>query len=211
MAKKYYVVWEGHQTGVFTSWAECKKTVNNFPSAKYKSFPTEEMAQKAYAGNYETYKGKKIEEPALSSEALKLIGKPILPSIAVDAACSGNPGIMEYRGVDTETQAQIFRLSPMKDGTNNIGEFLAIVHALAFLKQRNLTMPIYSDSEIAMRWVQQKVCKTKLGKTADNAKIFELITRAEKWLQENTYPNRILKWETKAWGENPADFGRKDS
>jgi len=152
---------------------------------------------------------------ALATTAIQAVGtEPNLnaqSAIAVDAACSGNPGIMEYRGVDTETQAEIFRLSPMKDGTNNIGEFLAIVHALAFLKQRNLTMPIYSDSEIAMRWVQQKVCKTKLGKTADNAKIFELITRAEKWLQENTYPNRILKWETKAWGENPADFGRKDS
>ena len=117
---------------------------------------------------------------------------------------------MEYRGVDTETQAEIFRLQPMKDGTNNIGEFLAIVHALAFMKQRNLSLPVYSDSKIAMSWVSQKVCKTKVPHTSHNEKIFELIARAEQWLHNNTYPNPILKWETQAWGENPADFGRKD-
>ena len=131
-------------------------------------------------------------------------------AVAVDAACSGNPGIMEYRGVDTKTQAEIFRIAPIKDGTNNIGEFLAIVHALAFMKQRNLSLPVYSDSKIAMSWVRQKVCKTKVPRTSHNEKIFELIARAEQWLHNNTYPNPILKWETQAWGENPADFGRKD-
>ena len=169
------------------------------------------MAEKAFNESFEQYKGKKVaSSPTLSPLELERIGSPILPSIAVDAACSGNPGIMEYRGVDTETQAEIFRIAPIKDGTNNIGEFLAIVHALAFMKQRNLSLPVYSDSKIAMNWVRQKVCKTKVPRTSHNEKIFELIARAEQWLHNNTYPNPILKWETQAWGENPADFGRKD-
>ncbi len=128
---------------------------------------------------------------------------------AVDAACSGNPGPMEYQAIDLATGTQVFHFGPLH-GTNNIGEFLAIVHALAFLKQRNLNLPIYSDSKIAISWVRQKVCKTKVPHTPHNTKLFELIARAELWLRQHSYSNPILKWETQAWGESPADFGRKD-
>ncbi|MGP1479820.1 MAG: ribonuclease H1 domain-containing protein [Capnocytophaga sp.] len=210
--KKYYVVWEGHKTGIFSSWDKCKKAVEGYPYAKFKSFESQTMAEKAFGESFELYKGKNTSAPpTLSPLELQRIGTPILPSVAVDAACSGNPGVMEYRGVDTETQAELFRLQPMKDGTNNIGEFLAIVHALAFLKQRNLNLPIYSDSKIAISWVRQKICKTKVPHTPHNTKLFELIVRAEQWLRSHTYPNPILKWETQAWGECPADFGRKDT
>ncbi|MDO4229193.1 MAG: ribonuclease H family protein [Capnocytophaga sp.] len=206
---KFYVVWEGKITGVFSSWDKCKKAIENYPNAKYKSLPTKELAQKAFSESYEEYKGKKITLPSLSQAELIRIGKPKIPSISVDAACSGNPGVMEYRGVYTHSGEEIFRLSPMEDGTNNVGEFLAIVHALALLKKHNQTIPIYSDSQIAIGWVHQKHCKTKLKETTKNQKIFELIDRAENWLHQNSYSNHILKWETKIWGEIPADFGRK--
>lgn len=127
----------------------------------------------------------------------------------MDAACSGNPGKMEYRGVYLRSREEIFHLGPLEQGTNNIGEFLAIVHALALMKQRNMTLPIYSDSANAISWIKQKKCKTKLVKNDKNAPIFDLIVRAEKWLKENTYTNQIRKWETREWGEIPADFGRK--
>ncbi|MCH5177762.1 MAG: ribonuclease H [Prevotellaceae bacterium] len=130
-------------------------------------------------------------------------------AIAVDAACSGNPGPMEYRGVHLPSGKQIFHFGPVQ-GTNNIGEFLAIVHALALLKQRNLpTMTIYSDSRTAQIWVQKRKCKTTLQRTPENAELFGIIERAERWLQTNTYSNPILKWDTENWGEIPADFGRK--
>lgn len=129
-------------------------------------------------------------------------------SLAVDAACSGNPGPMEYRGVHIASRQEVFHFGPTK-GTNNIGEFLAIVHGLALLKQKGFDMPIYSDSVNAISWVRQKKCKTKLPRTAETEELFKLIERAEKWLRENTYTTRILKWETKEWGEIPADFGRK--
>ena len=127
---------------------------------------------------------------------------------AVDAACSGNPGPMEYRCIDLQTGQQVFHYGPIH-GTNNIGEFLAIVHGLALLKQKGFDMPIYSDSVNAISWVRQKKCKTKLPRNEETEELFTVIERAEKWLRENTYTTRILKWETKVWGEIPADFGRK--
>ena len=132
-----------------------------------------------------------------------------MESISVDAACSGNPGDMEYRGVETESRLELFHVGPYPEGTVNIGEFLAIVHALAQLKKEGNTLPIYTDSRTAMKWVKDKKTKTKLEKSDMNIKIFEFIRRAEAWLQNNEYPNKIMKWETKYWGEIPADFGRK--
>ncbi|MCF6181704.1 ribonuclease H family protein [Lutibacter sp.] len=207
--KRYYVVWEGQKTGVLKSWEECKNSIHGFKGAKYKSFSTLELAKKAFSENYEDYRGKVVFECELSKEQLKLIGEPNLETISVDAACSGNPGIMEYRGVDTETKKQIFIQGPFKQGTNNIGEFLALVHGLSYLKQKKLDYPVYSDSKIAISWVKKGQCRTNLQITSDNKSLFELVKRAEKWLKENKYTTKILKWETKAWGEIPADFGRK--
>ncbi|MEG1999424.1 MAG: ribonuclease H, partial [Bacteroidales bacterium] len=103
----------------------------------------------------------------------------------------------------------IFNVGPLDDGTNNIGEFLAIVHALAWMQQNSLNLTICSDSRNAISWVAQKKCKTKLEPTSRNSKVFELIARAERWLNENPFRTKIVKWETKLWGEIPADFGRK--
>jgi ribonuclease HI len=134
----------------------------------------------------------------------------IWDSISVDAACSGNPGLMEYQGVDTKTKEKIFYQGPFLMGTNNIGEFLAIVHALALYKQKGFhNRPIYSDSVTAMGWVKKKKANTKLEQNAKTAKLYELILRAENWLKQNSYSNPIIKWETEDWGEIPADFGRK--
>lgn len=207
--KKFYVVWKGHKTGVFTSWEICKKHIANFKDAQYKSFTTREAAEKAFKGKYEDYKGKDTQTITLSNEELSLIGKPLTPSISVDAACSGNPGILEYRGVETKTKKQLFKQGPFQRGTNNIGEFLALVHGLGYLKQHQLEIPIYSDSKIAINWVRSGQCRTNLNITKENKPLFDMVKRAENWLKENNYSNRILKWETKAWGEIPADFGRK--
>ncbi len=210
MAKKYYVIWKGRRTGVFTSWNVCKKHIEGFEGAQYKSFVNKEEAEKASHESFEKYKGKDTKTVKLTEEELKKYGKPILKSISVDAACGGNPGKMEYRGVVTETKKQLFIQGAFENGTNNIGEFLALVHALAYLKKKKREdVPIYSDSKIAMSWVNQKVCKTKIKFDGSNLDIKNLIQRAEEWLKNNTYKNPILKWETKAWGEIPADFGRK--
>ncbi len=204
--KKFYVVWKGINPGVYDSWNECKHQIDNFEGALYKSFDTKEFAFEAYNKGPWNYIGKNAKE----NSPKKIISSEIIKdSIAVDAACSGNPGPMEYRGVYVESNQELFRIGPCEKGTNNIGEFLAIVHGLAFLQKQNLDIPIYSDSVNAILWIKNKKCKTKLEPCEVNKPIFELIERAEKWLKENTYKNKILKWETGKWGEIPADFGRK--
>jgi ribonuclease HI len=208
--KKFYVVWNGHKKGIFTSWNVCKKQIDGFQSAQYKSFADLKEAETAFSKNYEDYIGKNTKKPTLSTSEKETYGRPNLESISVDAACSGNPGKMEYRGVLTHNKQEIFLKGPFQKGTNNIGEFLALVHGIALLKSKNKEdIPIYSDSRIAMSWIKQKRCKTNMHFDASNKDLLELIKRAENWLKENSFKNPILKWETKAWGEIPADFGRK--
>lgn len=204
---KFYVVWSGHQPGVYKTWKECKKQVDGYTGARYKSFTTLTEAEEAYQGNSFDYIQKKDAKPKLriSKSNTDVVWK----SISVDAACSGNPGKMEYRGVETDTGKQIFHLGPFKYGTNNVGEFLALVHGLALLKNQGSDLPIYSDSKIAMGWVAKKKMNSKLQRGANNKTLFELVDRAEKWLKANTYTTTVLKWQTRDWGEIPADFGRK--
>jgi ribonuclease HI len=192
--QKYYVVWKGRKTGVFTSWVECEKHVKGYVGAQFKAFDNEAQADAAFLAKYEDYKGK----PATSGKW------------RVDAACSGAPGKLEFRGVNTETGEEIFHAGPYAEGTNNVGEFLAVVHALTWQFKHNMHVPIYSDSENAIIWVNNGQCKTRLKHTAKNAVLFALIHSAENWLAENELPeDKLLKWDTELWGENPADFGRK--
>lgn len=208
MAKKnFYVVWNGVKPGIYKSWNECKAQVEGYDGAIYKSFSNEEEATKAFNDNPWNYVGKNAEKK--KTQSIHTIPEIIKDSICVDAACSGNPGLMEYRGVYTKTGEQIFHQGPYEQGTNNIGEFLALVHGLALLKQKGYTIPIYSDSANAIKWVKEKKSKTKLERIPENESLFYMIERAEKWLRENSYKTRIIKWETDKWGEIPADFGRK--
>jgi ribonuclease HI len=204
--QKFYVVWKGRKRGIFTSWAECEAQVKGFVDAEYKAFESRLEAERAFAAAYQDYKGK----PASTQRWLFAPNPPILPSLCVDAACSGSPGKVEYRGVDLESKKQIFHAGPFADGTNNVGEFLAIVHALTWLEKQEKQIPIYSDSENAIAWVMTGECKTKLERMNSNRPLFMLIHSAENWLAENELEDdSVLKWDTQAWGENPADFGRK--
>jgi ribonuclease HI len=205
---KYYVVWEGHQAGIFDTWDKCKKAVDGYAAAKYKGFTSFEEANKAFGSNAWSYFGKNAKAP-VNTELRKMYGDPIRQAICVDAACGGNPGMLEYRGINMVTGQEIFHRGPFPEGTNNIGEFLAIVTGLAYLKQNGLSLHLYSDSRNAISWIKQKKANTKLDRNLKTKELFDLVDRAENWLHANTYETIILKWETKAWGEIPADFGRK--
>lgn len=205
MAKrqKYYVIWRGHSPGIYTDWASAKMQIDNFPNARYKSYESEAEATEAYAAGPPEYSA------ASRPKAVRTEAKPTRLSIAVDAACSGNPGVMEYRGVSLWDNKEIFRMK-FDLGTNNIGEFLAIVHAMAMLQKKNrFDVQIYSDSQIAMGWIRGGKCKTKLMYTPRTAELFDLVKRAEEWLAANKQRPLVVKWPTDEWGEIPADFGRK--
>ncbi|TAE94203.1 MAG: ribonuclease H [Runella slithyformis] len=210
MAKKqkYYVVWHGRERGVFADWKDCEAQIKGFSEAKFKSFDTLEEAEKALRGRYWDFVTPKIAKPKLPEPPAN-VGQPIADSIAVDAAWNTATGVVEYQGKHIRTGQMIFHQGPFQEGTNNIGEFLAIVHALAYLQKHDSKLPIYSDSKTAIAWVKRKHANTKLILTPANKPLFELLQRAEEWLVNNRYTTPILKWETEYWGENPADFGRK--
>lgn len=209
---KWYVVWVGNNPGIYETWEDCRLQVENFPGAKYKAFKSREDAIMALRGNHEEDMEilRSIANAKPKMTNYSAYPEIIIDSIAVDAACSGNPGIMEYRGVSVRTGEQIFHKGPFPNATNNIGEFLAIVHALALMKRMgNTTTPIYSDSKTGIAWVRDRACKSKLAPNSKNTELMEIVHRAEMWLRSNVYTNRIIKWNTDVWGEIPADFGRK--
>ena len=205
----FYVVWQGREPGIYDSWSACEAQVKGV-AAKYKGFATLAEAQQAFAATPEDYITRKPAGEADLVSKSDLQAKPILlPALAVDAACSGNPGTMEFRGVIVDTGTQVFHRGPYVEGTNNIGEFLAIVLGLAYLKLHNLPWALYSDSKTAISWVRQRQCKTKIEWNTRNQDLFLAVRAAEKWLHENTWTTPIYKWDTEHWGEIPADFGRK--
>lgn len=224
--QKYYVVWEGKQPGIYRSWAEAQAQIDGWKGARYKSFTTLNEATAAFRkgsdDNLEAITTLLLQARERGSAAKSVTEvKPTAPkawqsnpmvdcnAIAVDASCLGNPGVMEYRGVDMMTGQEIFRIGPFQDATNNIGEFLALVHVLALCKQQGSDRPIYSDSRTALSWLRRRGSRSTLKATARNAVVLRLLARADAWVKANTWPNRVMKWDTDHWGEIPADFGRK--
>lgn len=231
MAKpRYYVVWAGREPGIYRDWARCKAQVDGFSGAEYKSFASAVEAERAWIEGGgdpvpldepgEVGDAGLADDPApRAAEGRRAAPSPLVVvrgdgrtppgSIAVDAACSGNPGPMEYRGVDIDSGEQLFHVGPMQ-GTNNIGEFLAIVHGLAWLQRNGRPGPIYSDSTIAIGWVGRGTAKTTLARNVSTEPAWQLLARAQLWLRQGAPRGvEIRKWPTRRWGEIPADFGRK--
>ncbi|MDE6271351.1 MAG: ribonuclease H family protein [Muribaculaceae bacterium] len=211
-ARKYYVVWEGRAPGVYDSWEEAEDQVKGYPGARYRAFTDKDTAVEMFRRG----PGSDMDMiRAIAGHAREAVNYEAFPeirldAIAVDGACSKNPGPMEYRGVWVATGEEVFRVGPLAGGTNNIGEYLAIIHAAALLRQKGLTgVPIYSDSRTAQAWIRAGRARTTVQRTAENGKLMDILERGNAWLAANRIANPILKWDTERWGEIPADFGRK--
>lgn len=215
---KYYAVFIGHNPGVYDDWEEVKEQTDGFPGAIFKGYASSSEATEAYR----KFAGEKDR-----NELFRLISSPVevsdqlkdgvwkdnpeidMDAWAVDASCLGNPGKMEYRGIDLKTGEEIFRIGPFEDATNNIGEYLALVHAMALMTKKGEYHNIYSDSRTAISWWKNRRVKTQLKMTPRNGRVFELLARAQVWVNTHKFPSTIMKWQTERWGEIPADFGRK--
>lgn len=216
--KKYYVVFAGRNPGVYDDWNDAREQIEGFDGARYKGYGSAAEAAQAYrkaSGKNDGDLGRFLA--GASRRALPKPGQPDyftnpevdLDAWAVDASCLGNPGRMEYQGVELMTGRTLFRIGPFDDATNNIGEFLAIVHAMALMAKEGKYHNIYSDSVSGMAWARTRKVKTQLKPTPRNAKVFELMARAVTWLNTHQFPSKVMKWQTEKWGEIPADFGRK--
>lgn len=218
-SNKFYVVFKGRNPGVYDDWTDALEQVRGFKGAVYKGYSSSAEAAYAYRNAVRKVDGNDLGV-FLSNTSSHNIPKPGQPDYmtnpevdldawAVDASCLGNPGKMEYRGVELMTGRVIFRVGPFDDATNNIGEFLAIVHAMALMTQQGKFHNIYSDSVSGMAWARTRKIKTQLKPTDRNRRVFELMARAVTWLNTHQFPAKVLKWQTDRWGEIPADFGRK--
>lgn len=218
-SKRYYVVWKGRVPGVYDNLDDAMEQVDDFPGAMFKSYDSPQAAAEAYRSSGRKEDKKDLGNLLLNSSRgnMPQSGKPdyfSFPEIdlngwAVDASCLGNPGRMEYRGVELMSGREIFRVGPFEKSTNNIGEFLAIVHALALMQKTGEKHTIYSDSVTGMAWVRNRKIKTQLSREPANEQCFKMMERALSWLNTHQYSAKILKWQTERWGEVPADFGRK--
>ena len=208
MSKVYVIFNPLKLRGIYYTWEDCKTTLKQCKGLghDYSSFKTLQEAQEAAKyGSLNEYKVKKA--------STKLwLGKVQVPCLVVDAACSGCPGPVEYRGVVLPDGYEAFRHGPYVNGTNNIGEYLAIVTGLRWIEYRSLNFPLYSDSSCAIGWVKSHgLCNSHCDTIGPDLKM--LVDKAESWMRGPTAHNlvsqRVRKWETNKWGEAPADFGRK--
>lgn len=217
--KKYYVVWKGRNPGVYDDLRDALEQVEDYPGAQFKGYDSAESAARAFRAGSRREDAGDIANLLLGAQRQNVppSGQPdwlsnpeIDPDAwAVDASCLGNPGRMEYRGVELMTGRELFRVGPFEQSTNNIGEFLAIVHALSLMYARGERHTVYSDSMTGMSWVRNRRVKTKLERTPLTEKSYQLMARALTWLNTHSYDVKIRKWDTDRWGEIPADFGRK--
>ena len=223
--KRFYAVFAGRQPGVYDDFNDAMEQVDGFEGAVFKSYDSPQEAAEAFRRFESRSDSRQIGALLMNAtEHQDAPRKPdrietktdyfAFPEIdlngwAVDASCMGNPGVMEYRGVELMTGRELFRVGPFKKGTNNIGEFLAIVHALALMAQRGERHTVYSDSVSGMAWVRNRKVKTQLKRDAATEPVFRMMERALVWLNTHRYDVPIRKWDTDRWGEVPADFDRK--
>lgn len=203
--KNYYVVLEGKNPGVYETWDQCKEQVDGFSGAKFKKIKanTSQEAMSIMLSEYQV-----SEKP---NEIVKSNGKIQPGFLSVDGASDGSS--CEFQAVWVDTKKLAFASKKFVGGTNNIAEFLGLVLACKHLKDKNLPINIYTDSVTAMAWFRNKKANTTASANGKmTAELENLIQKSEKFLIENEEllkTAKILKWETKEWGEIPADYGRK--
>lgn len=206
---KRYVVRKWHRSGIFSTWQECEQMIHWFPNAQYKAFSSQQDAILAYQKNYKEYEWRDTIKSLISPEEKQTIWDPILSSIAVDASCSGNPWVLEFRWVHTQSHKELFSYGPFDNGTVNIGEFLALVEWLKYAKANKIKV-VYTDSRTARARVRDIKVKTTLQQDKDNKELFTMVDDAIKRLKNNSVVDiKIAKRETSLWWEIPADYGRK--
>ena len=151
MAKKFYVVWAGRETGVFNDWAYTKKQVDKFPLAKYKSFPTKQEAEQAFAAGGRAKLPHAKPTPSAASS-------PYQVQIYCDGACEPNPG-KSASGVAVYQESRLSQLwygLYNAQGTNNSAELNALYQSLLIAREplaQGRTVQILCDSQYAINCV----------------------------------------------------------
>jgi len=155
MADKFYIVKNGRIPGIYTTWAECLRQVENFSGAVYKSYKTREEAQEAFSSNLTIRKiaPKKRINSTLKIESQFVSRDGIRLRIYCDGACSGNPGragsgLAIYE--DEKKPVLIYGAADVM-GTNNTAELKALLRALELaVDSQHEKIAILSDSKYSI-------------------------------------------------------------
>ena len=154
MAKKFYVVWSGRETGIFLDWATCKRSIDQFSGARYKSFPTQAEADKAFSSGVSvgraTESKKKTSTKSTNSEVAFGVNDFDVV-IYCDGGCDPNPG-KAGSGSAVYKQGKLSSLwyglfNP--NGTNNTAELNALHQSLLMAEQaaaKNMSVGVLCDS-----------------------------------------------------------------
>jgi len=169
MAKKFYVVWQGRETGIFTDWNTCKKQVDAFAGARYKSFKTRAEAQAAFAGNAApksskasglAIKKKSTKQTVKTYTADEIAAMALDTKIFTDGGCEPNPGnagsgIAVYRNNAID---ELWYGLYEPHGTNNTAELHALHQALIMAESevdQGRSVAVFCDSKYSIQCVTQ--------------------------------------------------------
>jgi len=163
VAKKFYVVWQGRETGIFTDWSTCKKQIEKFAGARYKSFKTLGEAESAFSGHSVTtssVKKKPTRQTVKTYTASEIAVMDLDTKIFTDGGCEPNPGeagsgVAVYRN-DKVDELWYGLYNPK--GTNNTAELNALHQALIMAKdeiKKEKSVAIFCDSKYSIQCVTQ--------------------------------------------------------
>jgi ribonuclease HI len=188
MSKKFYVVWKGAKTGVFSSWPETKALIDGRSDAQYMGFESLEAAEQAFQASYTkalmnrslakngssasttkttpsaTSRSSTTKKPSVAPSA-KLIADI---NIYCDGACSPNPG-KSGTGMAVYQQTTLTELwygLHQANGTNNTAELNGLLEAFKYAKpyiEQNKQVQVLSDSKYSIDCITKwaKGWKTK--------------------------------------------------
>ena len=196
MPRKFYVVWVGRETGVFTSWPHTKRQVHNFPQAKFKAFKTQEEAETAFTADHSALSDKSAERKAKASSrktnstrTVPNSDGPLMKTFDLDVYCDGacdpNPG-KSASGVAVYRDGRLAELwyglyNP--HGTNNSAELNALHQAFHIAKEnieKGKEVRVLCDSKYSINCItnwafswEQKGWKRKTEGDIKNLKLIQ--------------------------------------
>jgi ribonuclease HI len=159
MARKFYVVWSGRQTGIFSDWPSAQRAVDRYPGACFKSFSTRAEAERAFRSPANLPPAASNEHEVTKRARGAGPGAPPFDvSIYCDGACDPNPGhagsgIAVYRG---GRLAELWFGLYHPRGTNNTAELNALLHALRMAETEittGNTVEVCSDSAYSINCI----------------------------------------------------------
>ena len=182
--KKYYAVKAGHKPGIYETWDECKKNVDGYPGAQYKSFKTLKEAEDFLVTGY-VYKERDTRtlEEVLEARAQeeKEDGSASEAVAYVDGSFNSETeeysyGMVIYHGGNVFEDSMCFNNPDMVSLRNIAGEIEGSMHAISYCLEHGIkSVDIYYDYIGIEKWAKGE-WKTNTKGTTDYKKYIDSVS-----------------------------------